>query len=281
MPFRDENRRISARSVVGLSISLTALLLSCVFVFHGALADEKTERAGQSSKKPARQQHPLVPALAIARTALEKVEQSKDFEAILDKHEVVKNRVSKHKMHIKLRHKPFSVYLRFFEPHAGREVIFVDGKNQGKLLAHEAGIKALAGTVALSPNSPEAMSESRYPITRIGIANMVKGVIAQWETEKQYGECQVKYYPNAKLGSLNCQVIESTHPKPRRQFRFHMTRLYIDKKSGFPVRVEQHGFPKQPGAKPPVLEEYTYQNLKVNVGLKDVDFDPRNPKYRF
>ena len=30
-----------------------------------------------------------------------------------------------------------------------------------------------------------------------------------------------------------------------------------------------------------VLEEYNYLNLKVNVGLKDEDFDPYNPAYKF
>jgi hypothetical protein len=28
-----------------------------------------------------------------------------------------------------------------------------------------------------------------------------------------------------------------------------------------------------------VLEEYTYVNMKVNVGLKDIDFDHTNPEY--
>ena len=70
-------------------------------------------------------------------------------------------------------------------------------------------------------------------------------------------------------------------PTPRREFKFHMTRLYIDKKTDFPIRVEQYGFPPRPGTKPPLLEEYTYSNIKVNSGLADLDFDIRNPKYNY
>jgi hypothetical protein len=31
----------------------------------------------------------------------------------------------------------------------------------------------------------------------------------------------------------------------------------------------------------PVIEEYTYLDLKINVGLTDADFDPENPNYNF
>ena len=29
------------------------------------------------------------------------------------------------------------------------------------------------------------------------------------------------------------------------------------------------------------MEEYTYMNLRVNVGLKDRDFDPGNKQYSY
>ena len=36
-----------------------------------------------------------------------------------------------------------------------------------------------------------------------------------------------------------------------------------------------------PGQKPVLVEDYLYQNLKTNVGLPDIDFDPANPKYGY
>ena len=30
-----------------------------------------------------------------------------------------------------------------------------------------------------------------------------------------------------------------------------------------------------------LLEEYTYTNIKINVGLTDADFDTKNPNYKF
>ena len=277
----DDEKRFTIRLVPGTTVPLVAFSVIWACIAAGVGPEVSSRAAEKTDSKQAVRTHPLAPALKLARASYQKISEAGDYEATLSKREVVGRRVSAHTMHIKLRHKPFSVYLRFYEPNAGREVIYVDGKHNGQILVHEAGLKSIAGTVVLSPTSAEALAESRYPITKIGIANMVKAVIDQWESETKYGECDVKYYPNAKLGTVQCKVIESSHPTPRRDFKFHITRLYVDKKTGFPVRVEQYGFPPRPGTKPPMLEEYTYSNIKINSGLADLDFDIRNPKYNY
>lgn len=244
-------------------------------------ADRTVSRSAASPPAEVPASHPLAPALKVARECRKTAEKVKDFEAAFSKRDVVNEQVFAHTMLVKFRAEPFSVYLRFAGQHEGREVIYVDGRNDNKLLAHETGLARLVGTIALDPLSPQAMSESRHPITNMGLTNLAEGIIRQWEAEAQYGEIEVKYYPNAKLRGMDCKVIESSHPHPRRQFKFHKTRLFIDKATNLPVRVEQYGFPAATGEKPPLLEEYTYWNIRPNVGLTDRDFDPKNPKYGF
>jgi outer membrane lipoprotein-sorting protein len=125
------------------------------------------------------------------------------------------------------------------------------------------------------------LSQSRHSITDIGLRNLVRRMIDRWEQESKYGECDVKYYAQAKLGERACLVIECFHPHPRQQFRFQISRLFIDKETNLPVRVENYGFPSRAGEKPPLIEEYTYTNVRTNVGLTDRDFDPKNPAYQF
>ena len=247
----------------------------------GGLAIAQGVKA-EDNAPPKQKTHPLVPALQHAKAAGKAAEALTDFQAVFSKREVVRGRLQPPQtMRIKLRRKPFSVYLNFIKPHEGREVIYVDGRNRGHILAHETGLKSVVGTVSLPPTSPRALEGSKHPITQIGLRTMVQTVIAQWERETKYGEINVQYYPNARLGNVLCRVIESTHPRPRKQFPYYMTRLYIDKKSGLPVRVEQYGFPRRAGERPPLMEEYTYSAIKTNVGLKGIDFDTRNPKYGF
>lgn len=225
--------------------------------------------------------HPLWPAIRYAESCLQKVEAIPSYEADFFKYEVVGNSVVKQKMKAKIRHRPFSVYFYFENPHEGREVLYVEGQNSGNLLAHEAGLLSVVGTMELAPTNSTAMSENRYPITMAGIGNLVKAVIEQWQEEVKFGESDVKYFKDAQLGTMTCRVIECSHPQPRRQFRFQKTRLWVDDATGLPVRVQQYGFAKVPGAKPPLVEDYTFTDIRTNVRLTDADFDRTNTKYAF
>lgn len=227
------------------------------------------------------EEHPLKPAIRYAQSRLEKIESVPGYTATFLKREVVGTSLVSHKMKIKVRHDPFSVYLYYEMPHEGREVLYVEGQNNGKLIAHEAGLLGLAGSMELVPTDSLAMSENRYPITKAGIANMVREVIRTWEDESKYQGTEVRYFKNAKIGDLTCRVVESSHPKPFRQFKNHKVRLWVDSESGFPVRVQTFGFPKRPGDKPPVIEDYMFTDLSTDVQLTNRDFDRNNPKYSF
>jgi hypothetical protein len=225
--------------------------------------------------------HPLAQPLQHAYDARLALDGLTDYEATFMKQEMIGRRLNKSVMRLKFRQEPYSVYMLFDAPHKGREVIYVAGLNNGQLLAHETGLKALAGTVQLAIDSPTAMEGNRHPITMVGLRNLIDRVIEQWELEAQYGEVDVQYRPKNRIGeNIECKVIESSHPRPRKQFKFHLTRLFIETATGYPIRVEQYGFPQE-GQEPPLLEEYTYYKLQANPGLTNADFDAKNPKYKF
>jgi len=228
------------------------------------------------------QEHPLTPFLKLAKQSRDAIASVHDYEALFTKRELVGRTLFTGQMMIKLRQEPFGVYLRFVDANAGREVIYAGPRYRNQLQAHEppGGLRSLVGTVSLDPRSPTAMAEGRHPITNIGMQKMIEAQIDLWKEEMKFGECECQFYPNAKLQGTECQVCECTHPTPRRQFKFYRTRLFIDKKTNFPVRMEQWGFPVG-GSEPPLIEEYTYTDIKTNVGLTDSDFDVRNRKYHF
>ncbi|MBA3316412.1 MAG: DUF1571 domain-containing protein [Planctomycetota bacterium] len=227
-------------------------------------------------------EHPLKAAIKLAEQSRDAAKELKDYRALFTKREMVKGRMYASQMQMKFRSEPMSVYLRFVNPeHAGREVLYVEGRNNGQMLAHDTGLKAIVGTVALDPNGEMALAEARYPVTRIGLANLAQGIALQWEKEAAYGESDVKYYPDAKFGEQPVLVVESTHPIRRNQFRSAITRLWLDKETRLPVRVQQYDFPTAPGGKPVLVEDYSYTNVEPNVELTENDFDTRNPSYQF
>lgn len=261
------NQRISRRGFSAIGSMASALFVTNEYVS----ADERTLNA----------EHPLMPALRHAKSCISKAQAMSGYECTFSKKEVVGSEMVSQTMKMKVRHQPFSVYMYFLEPSKGREVIFVDGKNDNKLQVHETGLAALIGTLSLAPEDSRVMAENRYPITRAGLKNMLESVVLQWEEETKYAETEVKYFEDAKVGDYKCRVIESSHPQPRKQFKFHMTRLWIDEKSGLAVRVQQFGFPKKKDAKPPMLEDYAFTSIKPELRLSDRDFDVNNPSYNY
>lgn len=224
--------------------------------------------------------HPLAPAVTAAISSRDSLAKIKEYSATFAKREQIKGQVTKSVMDIKVRREPFSVYLKYQEPHVGREVLYVSGLNKGNFLVHEEGIKAIAGTLSLSPTGPDAMKENRYPVTDIGMHKMLDMLITQWELEAKYGEITVKQ-TDEKVGEVDCKVFEATHTQQRAHFKFHKSKLFIAKETNLPVRLEQYAFPQKSGDTAPVVEEYTYSNVQTNGGLSDSDFDRKNKSYRF
>ncbi len=187
-----------------------------------------------------------------------------------------------HVMSMKLRSAPKGVYLKFHKPIAGREAIWVEGENDGKVFVHDVGLgKLLAGTLSLDPRSRMAMEDCRHPITEAGIGHMINQLVEGWEAEMRHGETVVTIEKGANVGDRRCTMIESMHPKFHPSYVFHKVKVYIDQEHGLPIRFEAYDWPRRPGEPARLLEEYSYMNLKLNVGLRDHDFDPSNRSYSF
>jgi len=230
-------------------------------------------------------EHPLAPAVRWAVNGLPALEALKDYSATMVKRERINGKLGEYEyVFSKVRHKPFSVYLYFLGPPnlRGQEVIYIDGKNNGNMWAHTTGVQdKLVGTVSLKPDGLIAMRNQRYPLTEIGLTNLVRRLIEVAQHDMSYGECEVKFFPGAKINDRTCTCIQVTHPTPRKNFLFHLARIFVDDQLNVPVRYESYDWPKEVGGAPELLEEYTYLNLKLNNGFTDEDFDIRNPRYRF
>jgi hypothetical protein len=239
------------------------------------------------SDQPA--QHPLEPAVQMAKSAMINIRNNiHDYSCTIIKHERIGGKLADQEfMYLKVRHEPFSVYMYFLGPEKlrGQEVIYVEGRNNGNLLGHGVGIRKLAGTVPLQPTGAMAMQGQRYPITEIGMLNLTKRLLEVAEMDKQYGECDVKFYRNAKINTgkekRTVTCIQVVHPIPRKQFRFNLARVYVDDELNLPIRYESYDWPERPGGPPVLLEEYTYTDIKINNGFTDFDFDTNNPQYNF
>jgi len=229
------------------------------------------------------QAHALIPALRSALAAQDAVQLLTDYEASFTKTEKIGRSIITSKLQLKVRHEPYSVYVKYLDPHAGREAIYIAGRNDNKVIVHDTGLASLVGTLKLDPTSSTAMNENRYPINRIGMKLLVETIMGMWLTQakKNATGITVNNYPNSKIGDQSCQAIETVLAQPIGTESFHTTRLYIDSTTKLPVRLQQYAFPERRGQKPVLVEDYLYQNVKTNIALTDIDFDPNNPRYGY
>ncbi len=208
-----------------------------------------------------------------------------DYSAVFQKREAEDGVLGDpHRMVLKVRHKPLSIYAYFYSPadRRGEEAIYVAGQNGGNLLGHTTGITgALMGTLSLAPEGLIAMEGQHRPLTEIGILNLCRRISQAAEKGVKHGQCRVEVSREKKVDGRACRCLQITNPDDREQFRFSQIRLYIDEQLDLPVRFEAYDWPAAPGEEPLLFEEYTYAKLKLNPGLADQDFDIRNPSYGY
>jgi hypothetical protein len=284
--------RVSPSFVTWVVFLLTFLALALAprpVIAQDGAATTTLENPSAPSEEP----HPLDPALIAARHSLQHIQTNvRDYTAVMSKRVRVDGQLNDYQhTFVKIRNRrleddrltvPMSVYLYFLNPAAikGREVIWVENRNNGKMAAHEPGLKGLI-KVDLDPNGSMAMRGQRYPITEIGLEKLVQKVIETGNRDRKRDECQVKSYDGAKINQRVCRVFEIIHPVERPYFDFHRAQVFFDNDLNMLIRYASWSWPKEQGGKPVLEEEYTYTDIKINVGLTDLDFDPDNPAYGF
>ncbi len=240
--------------------------------------------------------HPLDPALQVARKGLAHIRSEvQDYTATVVKQERIKGELLEEEFfECKIRHPsredegadtPLSFYLKFINPKrvAGREVIWVEGQNDGKLIAHEGG--GILGMVraSLDPNDRIAMVGNLHPITELGMETLIVRMIEKGQRAKKLGKdnCQVTVDRSIKIDGHRGTRITITHPKQLEGYEFYQAVIFIDDELNLPVGYEGYLWPESDSGQPVLLERYFYSDIKTNLGLKDEDFDPDNPQYNF
>lgn len=269
-------------------LSIVGLACVVVLVATSLQAQQTAQAAPKTGAKidltPAPNEHPLVPVIRWAEKERPRIVAIKDYTALMTKQENVNGEVQEAEvMEVKVRHEPLSFYLKFGYPKAkvGQEAIWVQGKNDGKLIGHGTGFERKFGTQFLVPTGMIAMRGCKYPITEMGVLNLIDKLLEVGYKDSKFGECDVKYYQGVKVGDRECTLIRVTHPVPRKNFIFYIAQIFVDNELNLPIRYESYEWPKKEGEPPILIEAYTYENLKINVGLTDADFDHRNPAYNY
>lgn len=235
--------------------------------------------------------HPLAPALNLARERIQHIRENvRDFTCVLVKRERINGQLRDYEyLATKVRRQrrsddqiavPFAVYIKFLGPTKirGRQALYVQGENEGKMLVRNGGSRFNYVTLKLDPTSAAALRESRYPITELGLdaftERLIDYTLSDIRNDPAGENSVLKFFHEASVDDRPCLHIQVVHPERHEDVSYHMANIYIDNELQMPIRVETYDWPKEDGDPLVLQEEFTFTRLKLNVGLTDTDFSP-------
>ena len=172
--------------------------------------------------------------------------------------------------------KPASVALKYVAPNSlmGQELVYVAGRNNGKLRMKPAGSFGPAGFLAVELADSRATAHTRHAATEFGIGPMIELLEKNLTIETRLRnavQVSVSEYTYANRPVTRFEVFTDRAHALRFAYR---TVVFVDRETKLPVRMEAYDQPTI-GSSPSgeLLECYSYVNLKFNRGLGEAAFD--------
>lgn len=186
-------------------------------------------------------------------------------------------------MMLKVRNRPFAIYLKVLAPKAGKEVIYAEGHHENKMIAHAGDwTRRLIPRLAVAPDSAIALADNRHPITDAGLVHLTRRLVnfREMDLVDNHSETILDRAPGPDGRPWPRSI--HLHPKPDDGRPFARVEILYHPESFLPMEIFNYDW--LPGGQPgelPLAESYRYADLVLNAPLTALDFDPANPDYEF
>lgn len=178
--------------------------------------------------------------------------------------------------------RPFSLYMKWLEGrHRGRELIYRKGWNNEKIKIHEGGLLKKKFVVDIDPKSSLAMKYSRHSVAEMGFGHVIDLFAHDMKLIREDPDrgTVVTELGMKTVHGQESTCFETTMPKDRYPGLYaHKTVICYGVQQFIPTLVQV--WDAEDG-EIRLVEDYSYADIRLNVGLTLRDFDPRNPEYEF
>ena len=202
--------------------------------------------------------------------------QVEDYTAVFLKQERIEGELLPEETILLKFQKPLKVYTKWLEdPHRGREVLYVEGKDENKAIAHEGGILGFV-TLSLDPEGSMAMKDSRHPITDIGFGHLIEMLRKDIQTAVEHDELEIIRIGEEPFHDRSSIVVEvRSTPHGERNYYASRMVLHVDRELMLPLGAAFYDDKDQ------LFEKYAYTEVRLNVGFTPMDFSRDNAAYHF
>ena len=191
---------------------------------------------------------------------------------------------------LKLRHKPFSVYMKWTEVDRGQELIYVHGKNNGKMILHFGGWKRMLPPLKLDPNGSLALSKARHPVTELGLSELATIIREYRQRDVEHDSVVCRIEADQVFDERTCHCFVMEYPEDRKvEPLYRKTITLIDRDWSVPVVVKNFAWPDDEATQltgealdeATLIEFYAYSGIQFGQKLGDKVFDRKNKEYAF
>lgn len=203
-------------------------------------------------------------------------EKINDYSAILIKQERIRGILHREETISFKFQKPFRLYMKWLPgPGEGREILYDPEKNEGKMLIKPHGlISLILPLINIEPDNPMVKAKSRHTIKEAGLGEAIKNLINQYDLAHDEGDLKIINSGEEVKGNRKCLKIESFFPEGKKYYAGHIV-TYIDCEYNLPTHISIYDW------KDNLQEAASYNELRLNPGFTESDFNPRHPAYGF
>lgn len=187
---------------------------------------------------------------------------------------------------VKLRHAPFSVYMKWMTGDKGRELLYTDNENEGRMLVKLGGLKGrFVPTLKLDPHGDRAKAESQHPVTQAGLKTMANELLKNRIQDMELAnvpKCVIE--EGHTFNDRPCLKVYLEYDSQESSPLFRKTITLIDKELSLPVYSRTYTWPNENMVdieQESLFSCYQFSDIQFETELADATWNTENPDYRF
>lgn len=186
-----------------------------------------------------------------------------DYTCLFSKHELVGGRIIReNNISLKVK-RPGHFYMKWTEGvYKGRVAIYVEGRNNDKILLHLNGLLGFLN-LSIDPKGKEALMENRHTMTEADFISIFDRFSENCERCRKDAGCGPVV---SSLKDPDTLEIKAEFPQGKGYYT-HLGRLTVDRRTWLPTGLACYGWDNE------FLEEYHFDDIKINPGLTGKDFE--------
>lgn len=192
-----------------------------------------------------------------------------DYTCLLHRRDLVNGELKDHETVVFKYKRPRRFYMQW--PKEKIEAIYVEGRYDNKMVIH-GGLLFRFLSIAVKPEA--ALKYSRHTMPEADIGHIIGLMETNYRRALENKDASMEIVGEEPVKGRRTWRITAEFP-PNKGYYGHIVHLNIDRELLLPVRIEVYGWNQE------LLEEYYYEDLKLNTGLTEDDFDVKNKKYFF